>query len=164
MLRAADPAGRIREPTRAPASTLVLAPTPARILTPQGVYTYFGCDRNVTSTHYDRSENLLICIAGTKRLWLYPPSDASNLYPASASDASRSAAPPFQAFEQLTPKLKAAYPNLAHARPVEANLRPGDMLYLPACWWHCVEGSRERNMILNWWFALHPTKTARAPG
>ena len=34
----------------------------------------------------------------------------------------------------------------------------GDFLYLPALWWHCVEGSRERNMILNWWFAIHPAK------
>ena len=48
----------------------------------------------------------------------------------------------------------------AHATPIEINLRPGDLFYSPACWWHCVEGSRERNMILNWWFDLHPRKKA----
>ena len=47
---------------------------------------------------------------------------------------------------------------MRHAQPLEVNLGPGDFLYLPACWWHCVEGSRERNMILNWWFDVHPAK------
>ena len=45
-----------------------------------GVHTYFGCDRNVTPTHFDGFENLLVCLCGTKRLWLYPPSDARHLY------------------------------------------------------------------------------------
>ena len=60
------------------------------------------------------------------------------------------------------PELRSLYPELARARPVEVNLVAGDMLYLPMCWWHCVEGSRERNMILNWWFEPHPEKRARA--
>ena len=43
----------------------------------------------------------------------------------------------------------------------QVRLVAGDVLYLPACWWHCVEGSAERNMILNWWMDLHPKKRGR---
>ena len=60
--------------------------------------------------------------------------------------------------DQLRGALRETFAKVAHARPVEVHLRAGDVLYLPACWWHCVEGSRERNMIVNWWYALHPRK------
>jgi len=130
-------------------------------LVPKGVFTYYGCDRNVTATHFDRSENLLVCVCGTKRLWLYPPSDTPYLYPAPTKDGSRSAAPPFRTLDEIEPGLQPTFSQVAHASPVEVRLGAGDMLYLPACWWHCVEGSKERNMILNWWFALHPQKVAQ---
>jgi len=131
-------------------------------LTPHGIYTYFGCDRNVTPTHFDQFENLLLCVCGTKRLWLYPPSDAPYLYPPPGKEPSRSAAPPFKLYHDLSPDLQASYPALVHARPLEVILRAGDLLYLPSCWWHCVEGSHERNMILNWWFQPHPSKAQQA--
>ena len=143
----------------------------------------------VTATHFDKSENLLLCICGTKRLWLYAPSDARHLYPVGGKDGSRAAAPPFQSHAELPPKMQDTFANMKHATPIEVcrlplvprvpapicaaahtpmpmitlttrihthewhgqvNLVAGDLLYLPACWWHCVEGSRERNMILNW--------------
>ena len=124
-----------------------------------GAYTYWGAGRNVTTLHYDTYENLLLCVTGTKRLWLYPPSDTPFLYPIVAGDTvSRSAAPCFKRFEELPSELQATYPLFARARPIEVNLAPGDVLYLPACMWHCVEGSCERNMILSWWFARHEGK------
>merc|ERR1712224_681497 len=120
----------------------------------------FGCGRNTTSVHYDMRENLLICLFGTKRFWLFPPQDALHLYPvqtsSGGSDFTRSAAPPFMKFEDLTAELQAKYPLLEQARPIEVWLAAGDMLYLPSGWWHCVEGSEDRNMILNWWFDWHP--------
>ena len=53
------------------------------------------------------------------------------------------------------------YPLFEYAVPLEVNLQAGDALYLPACWWHCVEGSERRNMILSWWFKLHDDKVLR---
>jgi len=129
-------------------------------LVPDGVFTYFGCGRNTTAVHFDAHENLLLCICGTKRLWLYPPSDARHLYP--CNDFSRSAALPFARLEEYPPELRGKFAAVAGARPVEVCLRAGDILYLPSCWWHCVEGSDDRNMILNWWFALHADKKALA--
>merc|ERR1719330_877710 len=137
-------------------------------LVPQGVFTYLGCGRNTTPVHFDAYENLMLCLCGSKRVWLYPPCDAPFLYPVGdgvmypESDFSRSAAIPFRRFDDLPADLRARYPRLSRARPVEVSLRAGDVLYLPCCWWHCVEGSEGRNMILNWWFHVHPEKRALA--
>ncbi|CAE7212969.1 Jmjd7 [Symbiodinium pilosum] len=132
-------------------------------LLPEGVFTYFGCGRNSTSVHYDCHENLMVCICGTKRLWLYPPGDARYVYPISkdrgaSTDFSRSSILPFRTYEELGPEDKLRYPLLRHATVLEVTVRAGDMLYLPACWWHCVEGSDDRNIILNWWFGQHVEK------
>lgn len=66
--------------TRAPCNPILDLSSCFGPLVPAGVFTYFGCNRNVTPTHFDQLENLLICVYGTKRLWLYPPSDAPFLY------------------------------------------------------------------------------------
>lgn len=132
-------------------------------LLPEGVFTYFGCGRNSTSVHYDCHENLMLCLCGTKKLWLYPPGDARYVYPISKDrgmglDFSRSALLPFQRFQDMSRENQARYPLLPKASPCEIMVHPGDLLYLPSCWWHCVEGSADRNIILNWWFGLHPEK------
>ena len=68
------------------------------------------------------------------------------------------------AHRELPPNLQPTFREIAKASPVEVVLHPGDVLYLPACWWHCVEGSHERNMILNWWYGLHPAKASQDAG
>jgi len=136
-------------------------------LLPEGVFTYFGCGRNSTSVHYDCHENLMVCVCGTKRLWLYPPGDARYVYPISkdrgaSMDFSRSAILPFRDFQDLSPEDQQRYPLLQHATALEVTVGAGDMLYLPSCWWHCVEGSDDRNIILNWWFGQHADKKQAA--
>ena len=46
----------------------------------------------------------------------------------------------------------------ARAQPHVATVRRGDLLYLPLGWWHAVRGSQERNISVNFWFELHPSK------
>ena len=46
---------------------------------------------------------------------------------------------------------------MAVANP-EVHLKAGDLFYLPIFWWHAVQGSIGRNMILNWWCQQHPYK------
>jgi len=147
---------------RAPACPQRLYGTCFGELKPEGVHSYMGCGRNTTPVHFDAHENLLLCLCGRKRLWLYPPSDARYLYP--ANDFTRSAVVPFTRLEELPEDLRETFALAAEAGPLEVELSAGEMLYLPACWWHCVEGSQDRNMILNWWFALHPEKLALGPG
>ena len=54
--------------------------------------------------------------------------------------------------------LRARHPAFARATPHAATVRRGDLLYLPCGWWHAVRGSRERNLSINYWFALHASK------
>lgn len=137
-------------------------------LLPEGVFTYFGCGRNTTSAHYDAHENLMVCLCGRKRVWLYPPGDARFVYPISkdrgaSMDFSRSSILPFRSFQELGSEDQARYPLLQRAAgPLEVFVEKGDLFYLPSAWWHCVEGSEDRNIILNWWFAMHPEKKQQA--
>ena len=43
-------------------------------------------------------------------------------------------------------------------KPAKVHLKAGDLFYLPIFWWHAVQGSIGRNMILNWWCQQHPYK------
>ena len=54
-------------------------------VTEMGVIMYFGGGRNTTKTHFDPFDNLMLVVDGTKKLWLWPPSDAESLYPCAGS-------------------------------------------------------------------------------
>ena len=47
---------------------------------------------------------------------------------------------------------------IGQSRIAEVHLKAGDLFYLPIFWWHAVQGSIGRNMILNWWCQQHPYK------
>jgi len=131
---------------------------------PRGAYTYFGCGRNSTATHFDPSENLLMVISGKKRFMLFPPTDVDSLYPTHAPQYTNSGVPPVASTsEPLSSKILEHYPLYKHASVMQVDLEAGDMLYLPIFWWHQVSGSDERNMILNWWCDLHPQKKVVSP-
>ncbi|PAA87801.1 hypothetical protein BOX15_Mlig018120g2, partial [Macrostomum lignano] len=78
--------------------------------------------------HYDVMDNLLCGVCGTKRVTLYPPYDAEYLY--LVGDKSRVANPDnYDAAE---------FPDFAKATPFTGDLLPGDVLYIPAMWFHSV--------------------------
>mmetsp|Transcript_49977 Transcript_49977/g.154454 ORF Transcript_49977/g.154454 Transcript_49977/m.154454 type:complete len:528 (+) Transcript_49977:57-1640(+) len=128
-----------------------------------GVHTYFGCGRNTTSIHADPSENLLVVVSGRKTFQLLPPWEADCLY-CSAKLPLNSCVPPFLRPDAMPPDVGERFPEYRHARPMIVELEAGDMLYLPIFWWHGVTGGEGRNMILNWWSDMHPSKAARASG
>jgi len=124
----------------------------------EGVFTYFGCGRNSTGIHCDPGENLLAVICGTKHFDLFPPSDADCLYPCRPPSMLCSGVPPLILPDSMPEDLRERCPLYKYAHPVHVTLKAGDMLYLPAFWWHGVTGSMERNMILNFWCDMHPQK------
>ena len=71
-----------------------------------------------------------------------------------------SAVPPF-ASEKKPP---VEFPAYAHALPIEVELQQGDMLYLPAFWYHAVQGGDGFNVVLAWWAQVHPNKRDEASG
>jgi len=79
-------------------------------------------------THYDTCDNILIQVRGRKRIILFPPSDALNLY----LDGDKSLV-----LDIDHPDLK-LYPNFAKAQRFEAILEEGDIVFIPALWFHNV--------------------------
>ncbi|XP_062862312.1 tRNA wybutosine-synthesizing protein 5 [Trichomycterus rosablanca] len=77
-------------------------------------------------THYDVMDNLLAQVTGRKRVVLYSPQDALHLY--MSGDKS-------QVLDVDFPDLK-QYPDFVKARRYECILEPGDLLFIPALWFH----------------------------
>lgn len=124
-------------------------------LTAEGEFMYFGGGNNATKTHFDPFDNLMLVFDGTKKLWLWPPSDHERMYPWPFPSFSHSGVPSFR--RQDDPSLE-RFPKFRDSAFVEVDLKAGDCLYLPAFWYHCVAGGPDRNMIVNWWFHLSGAK------
>lgn len=77
-------------------------------------------------THYDVMDNLLAQVTGRKRVVLYSPHDALHLY--LSGDKS-------EVLDVDTPDLE-RYPDFVKACRYECILEPGDMLLIPALWFH----------------------------
>ena len=78
-------------------------------------------------THFDVMDNLLIHITGRKRVKMWPPSDDAHLYVTGSSSE----------VTDVDHPDPIRYPNF---RPpvIEFDLLPGDVLYIPALWFHHV--------------------------
>ncbi|KAM9850540.1 tRNA wybutosine-synthesizing protein 5 [Aulostomus maculatus] len=77
-------------------------------------------------THYDVMDNLLAQVTGTKRVVLYSPQDALHLY--LSGDKS-------EVLDIDSPDLK-LFPEFVKAVRHECVLLPGDLLFIPALWFH----------------------------
>jgi hypothetical protein len=112
---------------------------------------WLGTESNVSS-HYDALDNLACVIAGRRRFTLYAPELIGRLYvgpidntmagqPVSlAASAAVGSAREFPLFEQIRDQA------------LEAQLGPGDALYLPKLWWHQVESIAPFNGLVNYWW------------
>ncbi|XP_072541347.1 tRNA wybutosine-synthesizing protein 5 [Salminus brasiliensis] len=77
-------------------------------------------------THYDVMDNLLAQVTGRKRVVLYSPQDALHLY--LSGDKS-------EVLDIDSPDLE-RYPDFVKACRYECVLEPGDLLFIPALWFH----------------------------
>lgn len=126
---------------------------------------WFGPGNNVTPLHYDLPNNLLTQVRGRKQVVLCPPREIARVYPF-----------PFGYLGNHISQVDVANPDLTRfpawsdAKRALVELGPGDMLFIPSCWWHAVCGI-DQNMSINYWwrcrginYLKNPRQMARLVG
>ena len=93
---------------------------------------WIGPERTMTPLHCDYDDNIFAQIWGTKRIFLAPPHHDAFLYPSEANAILFGSpvdpeAPDYERF-----------PLARQAALVECVIEPGEMLYVPAGWYHQV--------------------------
>lgn len=93
---------------------------------------WLGPAGTVTPLHCDYDDNLFAQVWGSKRIFLAPPHHDAFLYP-KAANAILAGSP----FDPEAPDY-ARYPLARQASLIECIVAPGEMLYVPAGWYHQV--------------------------
>jgi len=102
-----------------------------------------GCN---SPLHYDLPDNVFCQLKGQKSIRLFSPEDSRYLSPHERDSkiffVSR--------IDPLAPDL-ARFPEYRHATPLEVLMQPGEMLFIPALWWHHVTSVTD-SISVNFWF------------
>ncbi len=113
-----------------------------------------------TWLHYDNNacHNLNAQIRGAKRCWLFPPHALDCFYPFELD--ARLPAHNCSKVNVESPDLT-RFPRFREAECLEGELREGDLLFIPAFWFHTFLHTGAFNANLNFWWrpatlALHP--------
>ena len=118
------------------------------------VFIWLG-NRSRIAAHYDLPDNIACCVAGQRRFILFPPQAVPNLYPGPIDLTPAGQVISMVDFDQ--PDFK-AFPKFRQAldQAQEAELEPGDAVYIPSLWWHYVEGQDILNVLINYWWRTVP--------
>lgn len=140
---------------------------------PDAVNFWLGSAASTTALHKDNYENVYVQILGKKHFVLLPPVDApcvneravlAGTYAAKREDTDElfiqvddpPTYVPFATWDPDVPSVNAT-PYSAFARPMRVTLCEGDMLYLPALWYHKVSQSCNEEGLccaVNYWYDL----------
>lgn len=153
---------------------------------PDAINFWLGNARSTTAMHKDPYENIYVQILGQKHFVLLPPIESAcvneqehpaatyqpgngptddisklNLHPTLDEPASTI---PFAMWDpDLPERNKTPFSHLS--RPVRVTLNPGDILYLPALWYHKVSQSCSPEGIccaVNYWYDMEYTGSFHA--
>lgn len=95
-----------------------------------GVFCRFGMRGIVAEAHFDSGRNFIAMVHGRKRYIISPPDQCSQLGVLTTGPSER--------HSRLDWSDPASFPSLAHAKAIDVVLQPGDVLYLPAFWFHYI--------------------------
>lgn len=103
---------------------------------------WVGSGGHIECLHFDAVDGTLMQMHGAKKIVLFPPSQMYNLYPFPLSIHLRHGLKLRSWFSQVYPEKPdfEAFPNLKIAlqHKYEFILNQGELLYIPAGWWHEV--------------------------
>lgn len=141
---------------------------------PDAVNFWLGNSYSTTALHKDNYENVYVQVLGWKHFTLLPPVAApcinEQILPAATYNPSPSlqkehlkpqlddpaATIPFATWDPDVPNVRAT-PFSHLVTPMRFTLNPGDMLYLPAMWYHKVQQSCSEEGIcvaVNYWYDM----------
>lgn len=103
----------------------------------------------VTPIHFDSAHNLLVQIHGKKKLVLVPPQQSQLLYYPSLDLGHVNYSP----VDVESPDFE-RFPRFRKAAPLELELAPGEVLFIPVRWWHYARALESTISLNFWWFSL----------
>ncbi|RYH13886.1 cupin-like domain-containing protein [archaeon] len=141
----------------------------------EAVNLWIGDEKSVSSMHKDHFENMYAVVSGAKTFVLLPPTDVaflpSHSYPTCKYIAECDSTTnkydlsisfqdcPSETLEwvDLDPDdMELAvqkWPKAHHLRPLHIEVHAGDVLYIPAMWYHRVS-QKERTVAVNYWYDM----------
>lgn len=111
------------------------------------VNVWFGSGGTVTPLHHDGLHNLFGQVYGTKTVVLFDPADTPHLSPRPDGPMSH-----VSAIDIESPDLD-AHPAFPRATPYTVQVEPGNLLFIPAYWWHHVRAHETSISVNQWWRA-----------
>lgn len=113
---------------------------------------WFGQKDTHTPLHYDSSDNIFIQIYGEKRVLLYPPSDTAYLSPYHPKPKCIDSGT-HQSKKHQSDVLDKFSEALNLASGFQAQVRPGDVVFIPTGWWHEIRAGDTSSISLNYWIS-----------
>ena len=123
---------------------------------------WLGSEGNITSLHYDMADNILVQVRGRKRLVLFDPKQTDFLYPFPIDCQ----IPHTSQVDIDRPDLT-RFPNFSKARAIECVLEAGEMIFIPAFWWHQVyslDDTQFPTISVNFWYKAPLSQLLTPPG
>ncbi|KAH9261770.1 hypothetical protein BASA81_000426 [Batrachochytrium salamandrivorans] len=130
---------------------------------------WFGTSTSDTKFHHDCCDNFVMMIVGTKRWFIAPPVDWRKLKPVKCEGDNQSlcwASVPYPNAPANSNEQRV----LDSLNSITIDIKAGEMLYLPAGWWHHITNLGPTIMMNHWTFGcenvamqleLEPTRKDR---
>jgi hypothetical protein len=107
---------------------------------------WFGPAGTISPLHFDRSHNLLVQHYGRKHVVMVAPQHSAQLMPG----AKNSPSPHVSSLDLVVPGSEIDLSRL-NAPHFQAVIEPGDILFIPAFWWHNVTSLTTAISTNYWW-------------
>jgi hypothetical protein len=117
-----------------------------RVGEPARINLWFGSAGTVTPLHFDTSNNLYAQIYGSKRFTVFSPQETQYLHPFPAGSRLQ-----HLSYMDLENPDAAQDASVQRARRTTFTIEPGQLLFLPAYWWHHVRSNGISISVSQWW-------------
>jgi len=121
---------------------------------PYSTMMWLGPRQTVSPLHFDPLDNCLMQIVGRKRVVMFSPNtNADYTWHYAGSEGQQKNTSPVDIEASVDHVLKRTFPRFVRWAPpaMYTLLEPGDLLYIPAKWWHHVR-SLDTSASVNVWF------------